>query len=188
MQNSKKNNGELRNHGGLSGEELALLLERTESMSQNKGMTDAPDLHIQEEYLVVSYLDERYGIPLEVISEVIGIDRIVALPGAPVHVMGLTRLRGQILSLVNLHVFWRGTVSGHNDCDYAAIINAENTTFGLLCHKAQGVRGVDEKSVELPPANLPTKARDTIHGIFDRDILLIDPAKLVAAPGFVVDL
>lgn len=188
MNNRDKHFEELfSNHKGLTLEEIDLLRERTESLGEaSKKICDSEEEADDERYLIVSYLDERYGVPLDAVSEVIGVSDIVVLPGSPPHIMGLTRLRGQILALVNLHVFWRNRVAGHSDCDQAVIVQAGEVCFGLACNKIEGLKAVASAGIEKTPADLPPLTKDTVRGIADRNILLIDPAALVSAPGFIV--
>lgn len=175
---------DLVNHPGLTQDDIALLRERSETLASETKELYSVNNDMVESYLIVSYLDERYGIPLTVVSEAIALSNVVALPGAPPHVVGLTRLRGQILALVNLHVYWRQRITGHSDCDRAVIVTINELSFGLVCYRVEGLRKLPDSVVEPTPADLPSLTKNTIQGIADRNILLLDPEKLIAAPGF----
>lgn len=177
---------EFTNHPELSIKDIALLRERTVSLAAvSKKRQDGEPVR-SESFLTMTYLDERYGVPLDTVVEAIALNTIVAVPGAPSHVVGLTRIRGQILALVNLHIYWRHRISGHSDCDRAVIITEGEFSFGLVCNKVEGLRSVVSSAIEAPPSDLPALTQQTIQGITDRNILLLSPTKLIEAPGFLV--
>ncbi len=184
----KQNNRstEFSNHPNLTKDDVELLRERTANLAfKSKKESDLDDA-VSERYLSMTYLDERYGIPLSDVSEAIALIDLVAVPGTPPHVVGLTRLRGQIIALVNLHIYWRKQIAGHGDCDRAVIVSVDEYDFGLVCNKIEGLKTIVQSTIEETPADLPMLTKTTIRGIADRNLLLLSPEKLIKAPGFLV--
>lgn len=54
------------------------------------------------EQLLVQVQDERYGVPVQDVVEVLRIGAVTAMPGAPAVVLGLQNLRGQAIPVVDL--------------------------------------------------------------------------------------
>lgn len=154
-----------------SGQEVAavLTLERPEQVS-----------------LLLRFIDERFAVPLTVIREAISLRSVVVVPGAPAHVVGLTRIRGAVTALVDVRRFWSSDTRGHADADLAVIVEHRGVDFGIVCTQIEGLREFQPDEVKPPPSNLDKRQAACLIGVADRRTLLVDIPRLVAQPGFLV--
>ena len=175
-------------HQGLSDASLELLKERAIDLAKidEASATGYGAENDGKTYLVFRYLDERYGIPVSLVSEVVPLSKVLAIPGAPSHVVGLTRLRGKILALVNLRSFFRKNLSGYADADLAVVTEIEGRLFGIVCSKVESLVTVDVQDTEDVPDSFNERVRRTMVGFTDRDIMLLDAQRLIDEEGFVI--
>ena len=174
-------------HGRLSPEQAVLLQERALAVAAPTGaLSGAAAAEHIESFLLLQMASERYGLPLSCVEEVIDITSRVNLPRAPQHVIGLTRVRGKVLALVDLRRFWHGRLHGYADHDRAVIINVADVTCGLVCSRTIGPLDLEPQDREPPPDNLPPALKHCLSGMLHGSVLLLDPMALVQQPGFVV--
>ncbi len=176
-------------HGQLTQESLDLLEARTERFAAEKSSGATEEMSGGEESFVCFRMaDQSIAVPLSTVREVVPVTTITSVPGAPPHLLGLMRLRGQVLALVNLRRFWQVDVVGHSDSDMAVIVEADGVDFGIICAEVEGLTTIraDERR-EVPPNTAPRLA-ESLLGLARREIMLVSPRHLVAQTGFVVDL
>jgi chemotaxis signal transduction protein len=179
-------------HFGLGTEALALLRARAEALARDNtgpgGRSDLANAANAQRgtYLIFGFMEERYGVPIGAVNEVIRLASAIPVPGVPSHITGLTRLRGRTLPLVNLRAFWKGGIDGSADSDLAVVADLEGYPVGFLCNRIEGLRDVSAEEIEPTPSTLAEAVRACLLGLTGRNIMLVSPAALVARPGFVV--
>ena len=136
--------------------------------------------------MVFRYLDERYGIPVSLVNEVVPLSKVLAIPGAPMHVVGLTRLRGKILALINLRSFFRKALSGFADADLAVVTEVEGRLFGIVCSKVESLLTLSSSQMDDIPDSFDDHIRRSMVGFAKRDIMLLDVKQLLAEEGFII--
>lgn len=109
-----------------------------------------------DKYLTVSLGDDRFGIPVAYVKEIIECGAIASLPMAPAAVRGTINLRGKVVPVVDLAVrFGRsGMVIGRRTCIVIAEIEGGRLhqlfDVGLLVDAVNEV--VDLRPDEIEPA------------------------------------
>lgn len=61
----------------------------------------APHAHPYTEYLAFTLAEEAYAVPLITIREVLSVPRITDVPGSPSYVLGVSSVRGQLLTVID---------------------------------------------------------------------------------------
>jgi purine-binding chemotaxis protein CheW len=141
----------------------------------------------RRKYLCFQLMHQRYALPLEVVREVVGLKNVVLVPGAPAHVVGISRLRGEILALINLHIYWNPDIKGHMDCDMAIVVEQNGIDFGLICTAVEGLFEPPPEDIKPTPPNLSTELSACLQGVAEREIMLLNINKLLARPGFLIN-
>ncbi|VTT97771.1 chemotaxis protein : CheW protein OS=Methylobacterium sp. GXF4 GN=WYO_4970 PE=4 SV=1: CheW: CheW [Gemmataceae bacterium] len=125
------------------------------------------------------------GLPAATVAELVEPERLVAVPGAPPHVAGVTAWRDRVVGVVNLAA-WLGLPPTAPGRALVAVVAAPGgrEPVGLLVPR--GVR-----VLKLPVPNVASQR--TFPGLADRvvslveagdhTIALVDLAELTAAPG-----
>jgi purine-binding chemotaxis protein CheW len=107
-------------------------------------------------YMTFRLASEDYGVPILKVRELIGLQEITRVPGAPAFVRGVINLRGKVIPVVDLRSkFGMPELAGGR---YAVIIVVQierpegALTIGTLVDEVLEVRDIGASQVEPPPS------------------------------------
>ena len=60
--------------------------------------------NIEHMYLTFSVASEEYGVGISVVTEIVGMQRIMPVPDVPHYVKGVINLRGKVIPLMDMRV------------------------------------------------------------------------------------
>ncbi len=115
-----------------------------------------------EEQLVVFELDsEAYGVDVALVQSILPMQKIIAIPGAPIFVEGVINLRGAVIPVVDLRSRFElrlpsNPENGENGSGRKAVIvivELEGLKIGLIVDKVTEVIKIPEAAIE-PPSSL----------------------------------
>lgn len=150
-------------------------------------LATAPSIHgakiaSDEFQLVVFELgDERYGLDIDSVYEIIRHQPVTAVPQAPSFVEGVINLRGRIIPVVDLRRRF-GMMSGTlTKASRIVVCEAAGTRVGLVVDGVSEVLMVNNESVEQTPDVAAGYDANYLRGIAklgDRLVILLDLAGL----------
>lgn len=129
---------------------------------------------------------ERFAIESLYMTEVALSGEIVPVPCTPAFVLGMVRLRGEVVSVIDLRKFFELPEKGLSDMNRLLVLSSGEMTFGVL---ADTVEGVEEIRVE-ELKKLPTLSgvRDEyLAGVSARGITVLDGGKLLADTSIIIN-
>jgi purine-binding chemotaxis protein CheW len=133
---------------------------------------------------------DRYAVPITSVREILRVGRLTQVSTAPAFVLGVINLRGVIMSVLDLRVFF-GLEPGPVGAD-ARIIIAEGggMVVGILVEQVEEI--VDLPAARVKPPLSPAKglAEEYVVGIAphgDQMVVLIDLEKVLRNPRIIVD-
>lgn len=126
--------------------------------------------------------DVNYGVPVDQVREVRDMQAVTRVPGAPEYVEGVTNLRGQIITVIDLRKRL-GLADGNNSSEKIMIIDLEKSAVGVVVDTVTEVTTIKETDIQR---NLEVTAQlgDFILGVgkqSDRLSLILDISKIVKA-------
>jgi purine-binding chemotaxis protein CheW len=133
-----------------------------------------------ERYLAFSLGREEYGVPLLSVKEVIAIPEITPVPFTPAHFLGITNLRGQIVSVIDLRRKFALENAERSDETALVILDLEQVLLGVVVDSVNEVVSLSESEVSDPPEMLDVRAGAFLTGVARKNeklILLLDVAK-----------
>jgi purine-binding chemotaxis protein CheW len=124
--------------------------------------------------------DVNYGVPVDQVREVRDMQAVTRVPGAPEYVEGVTNLRGQIITVIDLRKRL-GIADGNNSSEKIMIIDLEKSAVGVVVDTVTEVTTIKETDIQR---NLEVTAQlgDFILGVgkqSDRLSLILDISKIV---------
>jgi purine-binding chemotaxis protein CheW len=129
---------------------------------------------------------QLFGIPVELVQEVLRTQVVTAVPLAPRSVAGLVNLRGHVVTVVDL----RARIGlGRRSADGAGvhvIVRSSDGPVGLLVDEIGDVIDLDEDTFEAPPETLQGEARTLIGGAYKlkgRLLLALDLDRTLSSVG-----
>jgi purine-binding chemotaxis protein CheW len=122
----------------------------------------------------------NYGVPVEQVREVRDMQAVTRVPGAPEYVEGVTNLRGQIITVIDLRKRL-GLAEGNSSSEKIMIIDLEKSAVGVVVDTVTEVTTIKETDIQR---NLEVTAQlgDFILGVgkqSDRLSLILDISKIV---------
>ena len=164
-----------------------VLLEKEQVVSLN-GELDLGKEIINEQtghfyrYLLFQLENEQYGINIDYIVEIIGIQDITHLPGMPRFVRGLINLRGKIIPVVDAREKFGKQKALYNDKTCIVVLQVDEIVVGLVVDTISDVISVNENVLEDAPKIGKIKTNKYISNIakIDNEVkLLMDCEKLI---------
>jgi purine-binding chemotaxis protein CheW len=132
--------------------------------------------------LVFSLGKENYCIDVCQAKEVMKMPEITRVPNVPAFVLGVANLRGEIISVLDMHYFFGLEPQGKSQEVRVIVTDLTGEAVGLRVDRVKDTIGIDEEEVQAPLATLKgrlagyTKGQVT-HG---EDILIfLDLGKIL---------
>jgi purine-binding chemotaxis protein CheW len=139
---------------------------------------------VTENQIVVCELkDERYGLDISRVYEIIRLQPITAVPRAPHYVEGVINLRGRIIPIVDLCVRFGMPRSKSTRASRIIVTGSCDSRVGLVVDGVSEVLMVPEDAIEEAPAAVMTASESAslkgIARVGDYLVMLLDLDKLL---------
>lgn len=140
-------------------------------------------------HVVFSVGGTEYALPLAAVREVGRPPAATPIPGSPDWLAGVSSVRGDIVSLVDLRAFL-GEPSAPAGADRRLLVVETpdgELSAGLLVDRVRGIRSIPPDDVRAPAAPITTPAAAYMAGIAAPDrtpLVVLAPARLLLAPEF----
>lgn len=132
-------------------------------------------------FLTFNINEEVFGIGIEYVTEIIGMQLITKIPHTKDYIKGIINLRGRIIPVIDMRLkFGRQSVP-YNDRTCIIVIDTEDMIVGLIVDQVREVMSIDNDSVAPPPNQKSDTRNQYIRGIgkVDGEVkLLLDCKKL----------
>ncbi len=136
-------------------------------------------------FLTFRLKEERYGIPIIKVKEIIGMLEITSIPKLPNFIKGVINLRGKIIPVVDLRLKFDMDEIEYNERTSIIVIElvADNNTYtvGIVVDTVQDVMDIDDDDIQDPPKYGMGINQDFITGmgkVKDDVIMLLNTDKI----------
>lgn len=139
------------------------------------------------QYATFEVDDQLFGVPVDIVQEVLSFSEYTPVPLAPKAVGGLFNLRGQVIAAVDLRVQLGLPPRDLDGPAMNVIVRTEDESVSLLVDRIGEVVDLHEDAFEPPPDTLHGPTRELINGAFKLDgrlMLALDTARATdTGPG-----
>jgi Chemotaxis signal transduction protein len=168
-----------------SAEEVERTLKaRAQALALELAPAEAADTRIEVVNFLLAY--EHYAIESRYVREVYPLESLTPVPCTPPFVRGVINLRGEILSVIDIKIFFDLPVHGLTDLDKVIVLQSGNMSFGILADAIAGVRRIPVADIQ---ASLPT-LRDIrtayLRGVTSDRTVILDAEKLLSDTNIIV--
>jgi len=133
---------------------------------------------------VTFYLgDEKYGINVMQVQEVLRVTEIAPVPGAPSYVLGIINLRGNVVTVIDTRNRFGLPSKETDDSSRVVIIETESHIIGILVDSVAEVVELKGAEIETAPNVGNEESSKYIQGVTSRDnelLILVDLNKLLS--------
>ena len=138
----------------------------------------------KKQFMTFKSCNEIYGISLDNVLEIIGLQQYTSVPETEDYIMGLINLRGKVIPVIDVRIRFGKEPIEYNDRTSVIVIQVADMVIGLIVDGIEGVADISEKEILPPPSvnSIQMQSRKYVFGIgkVDSEVkLLLDPEKLV---------
>jgi len=161
----------------------AILRKRAGELARQAGEEGAgATLEVLE--FLLSY--ESYAIEISWIVETYPLRELTPLPGTPPFVLGIINVRGRILSVIDIRVFFDLPQQGLTNLNKVIILQAGGMEFGILADEIIGTRSIALAELQPPLPTLTGIREKYLKGVTRERTALLDGEKLLSDQMIVV--
>jgi purine-binding chemotaxis protein CheW len=131
--------------------------------------------------------NETFGVPINLVREIVRVPDISAVPDAPDYVEGVINLRGRIISVIDLRKRFGETKIESNRKNRILVTDIERRVVGLIVDAASEVLRVAPDDIEAPPEVFGDNELKYVTGVGKlngRLVILIDLTKILQKGEF----
>jgi purine-binding chemotaxis protein CheW len=167
-------------------ERRRILQARARLLAQvRKGGEEVPQSPLEVvEFLLAS---EHYGIELTYIREIHSLSEFTPLPGTPAFVLGLTNVRGQILSVIDIKKLFDLPEKGLTDLNKVIVVRTHQMELGILADAVLGVRAIAPNEFQTSLPTLTGIRAEYLKGITKDPLVVLNMDKILSDEKIVVN-
>jgi purine-binding chemotaxis protein CheW len=127
--------------------------------------------------------DEKYGINVMQVQEVLRITEIAPVPGAPTYVLGIINLRGNVVTVIDTRNRFGLMSKETDDSSRVVIIETENHIIGILVDSVAEVVELRASEMENAPNVGNEESSKYIQGVTSTEnelLILVDLNKFLS--------
>jgi len=146
-------------------------------------MAEQKDTASEMQLVVFDLATEFYGVDIGDVREIIRMQAITRVPGAPPYVEGIINLRGQVIPVVDLRKRLELTVSEQTADSRIVWVTINEQDVGVIVDAVTEVLRIPVASIEPPSSMVSNVDSDYLRGIAkleSRLIILLDLGKVLA--------
>jgi purine-binding chemotaxis protein CheW len=138
-----------------------------------------------QQFLTFKLAGEEYGVGILNVQEIRGWSAVTAIPHAPVWVLGVMDLRGEVVPVIDLRRRFELEPATFGPSTVVIVIrvpyDGQERTLGLVVDAVSEVYDIDSATLRrLPDLGSPA-SNDIVHGLAQADgktLILLDAARL----------
>lgn len=149
-------------------------------------MTNNRDNKGKRDYLTIQINNQRFGIPVLQVQDVLREQAVTKIPLSPPEVSGSLNLRGRIVTAINVRKRLGLPDLEEGQSSMSVVVEHKNELFSLIIDKVGDVLSLESSLFEKNPSTLDPAWRDISTGIFqlkDDLLIIIDVSKLLENIG-----
>lgn len=134
--------------------------------------------------------NDRYAVPITAVREILRVGRVTPVSTAPAFVHGVINLRGVILAVLDLRVFFGIDPGPAGEGARIVVAEGGGMTVGIIVEQVEGIVDLAAAEVKPPLPSAKGVAEDYVAGIAapgGQMVVLIDLDKVLRNPRIVVD-
>lgn len=137
----------------------------------------------KDKYMTFKLANEYYGIGINFVNEIIGLQKLTEIPEVADYIKGLMNLRGKIIPVIDVRLRLKKPPIPYTDRTCIIVVDVKSIIIGLVVDTIAEVVTIDDNNVVLPNGiGNGTISNKYIYGIGkvgDEVKLLLDCDKLI---------
>lgn len=130
--------------------------------------------------------NEKYGVNVMLVREVLKNTEIAPVPGAPYFVLGIINLRGNVVTVVDTRTRFSLSQVEPDDASRIIIIEMDEQVVGMMVDSVAEVATLRESEIEFAPNVGNDESAKYIQGVSKQEddlLILVDLEKMFSLHG-----
>lgn len=152
-----------------------------------QGLEEIEEESATNKYLTMYINQQCYGIPIELVMEIIGMQKVASVPEFPYYAKGIINLRGLIVPLIDVNLRLGYDQQEYTDKTCVIVVNVHGIEIGLIVDEVDEVIDIRDADINPPPKNSTVAADEYVSGIAvlpDKLILQMSCEKIIGTEFF----
>ena len=107
---------------------------------------------IKDRYLTFILEDEKYGVEILSVKEIIALQKVIPIPKTPIHVKGVMNLRGIIIPIIDLRLKLEMQEREAQMHTAIIILKIHDIEIGFIVDEVHEVLGISQNELSEAPA------------------------------------
>lgn len=171
--------------GGGIEDKKKILKERAKDLAEEKKQAGAGEGHLELVEFTLAY--EKYGIESEFVREVYPLKEFTPVPCTPSFIFGITNVRGQLISVMDVKEFFGLPSKGLTDLNRTIIVQTPKMEVGILADVITGVRLVPLNDIQPTLPTLTDRRSEYLRGVTQDRLVILDIQKILSDPTILIN-
>lgn len=147
---------------------------------------DLPELEndgIDQMYLTFSLEEESYGVPITMVTEIVGMQRVMSVPDVPRYIKGVINLRGKVIPLLDVRIRFSMPERPYDDRTVVIVLDVDNAPVGLIVDGVSEVVDIPAEKIDRAASFTGNDTGNVVSGLGhleERVAILLDVPTLVS--------
>ena len=140
------------------------------------------DENQENKFLTFNIGKEEYGIEIQNVMQILGMQKITELPEMPSFVQGVINLRGKVIPVIDVRLRFGFEKREFDDRTCIIVIDINDISVGLIVDQVKEVIGIPFANIEPPPSINKSAESRYIKGLGkfgDSVKIMLDTQKLL---------
>ena len=139
------------------------------------------------EVIVFALGGERYAVEVSCMREVCPVRDLVPLPCTPPFVAGILNVRGEVVTIIDLKVFFELPAKAITDTTEVLVMRSGEMTFGILADHVSGTRSIPLTAIQPPLTALTGIRAAYLRGVTADETIVLDVGRMAADRRLIVE-
>lgn len=126
-------------------------MSRSENLMDEEFIMEDEDDIQENKYLMCKIGNEVYGMDIRFVTDIIELQKITEVPDMPKYVRGVINLRGQVIPIIDLRLYFEMPFREYDDRTVITVVNIGGTSIGFIIDTATEVQSIPEKNIDPAP-------------------------------------
>lgn len=104
--------------------------------------------NIENMYLTFAIGTETYGVPIAVVTEIVGMQRIMTVPDVPGYIKGVINLRGKVIPLMDVRLRFSLEEREYDDRTVIIVLELGSSPVGLIVDRVSEVLEIADDHID----------------------------------------
>lgn len=120
---------------------------------QEFALAESDEIEDTQEGLYLTFFigEEVFGIGIEYVKEIIGIQPITRIPEFPDHIKGVINLRGKIIPVMDVRLRFKKPEQPYDTRTCIIVVDIFSNSIGLIVDRVAEVIAIPESEIAAPP-------------------------------------